>query len=416
MSTSPHVVDVDLRNFEQVVLLGSQQTPVLVDFWATWCEPCKTLGPLLERLAEEYAGAFVLAKIDIDRTPQIAEAFRVQSVPTVVLIANGQPVDAFAGGRAYPELKAFLEPHLGEASGAAGDPVAEARELLREIVGRETELQRLRGKMSLGYTGPDGEFVPASSVALGNNVRTHPDAAIREAIASMDGAKDGLEDDAASTVVPKVAHAEGAAELVVVDGDPDWRPVPGTNLLQLQDSTSDVFLNTTDGRYYLLSSGRWFGAASPDAAWSLVAPDAVPAEFRRIPANDAEAGPVLASVPGTIESRQAIARAQVPEIAAIERDDASLVVVYDGSPRFDRIDGTSMQYAVNADLPVIRVKGRCYAVKDAVWFTSPRPTGPWTDVTIIARPLRPTCILPNNQTEHTYCTCHLSCTSAPRLR
>ena len=130
MSTSPHVVDVDLSNFEQVVLLGSQQTPVLVDFWATWCEPCKTLGPLLERLAEEYAGAFVLAKIDIDRTPQIAEAFRVQSVPTVVLTANGQPVDAFAGGRAYPELKAFLEPHLGEASGAAGDPVAEARELL----------------------------------------------------------------------------------------------------------------------------------------------------------------------------------------------------------------------------------------------------------------------------------------------
>ncbi|MFM1832152.1 MAG: hypothetical protein RLZZ461_468 [Planctomycetota bacterium] len=193
-------------------------------------------------------------------------------------------------------------------------------------------------------------------------------AAFREAIATIAEPHD---------VVPKVAHANRAAELVVVDGDPDWRAVPGTNLLQLQDSTSDVFLNTTDQRYYLLASGRWFTVSAPDAEWSRVQTGDLPSEFRDIPATDPDAGPVLASVPGTIESRQAIVRAQIPEVAAIKKNAATLDVIYDGSPKFERIERTSMQYAVNADVPVIRVSGRCFAVKDAVWFTSSKPTGPW---------------------------------------
>jgi len=128
MSASKHVIDVDLQNFEQTVLVGSSETPVLVDFWAEWCEPCKALGPVLEQVTEEYAGGLVLAKVDIDANPDIAQAFRIQSVPTVVLIVDGRPVDAFSGALPYKEIKDFLAKHV--APSAAGDPLAEARTLL----------------------------------------------------------------------------------------------------------------------------------------------------------------------------------------------------------------------------------------------------------------------------------------------
>lgn len=130
MSASKHVIDVDLQNFEQTVLVGSAETPVLVDFWAEWCEPCKALGPVLEQIAEERAGGILLAKVDMDANPDIAQAFRIQSVPTVVLIVDGRPVDAFTGALPYKEIQEFLTKHLG--AGDAADPLAEARALLEE--------------------------------------------------------------------------------------------------------------------------------------------------------------------------------------------------------------------------------------------------------------------------------------------
>ncbi|MCP4833745.1 MAG: hypothetical protein GY895_03180 [Phycisphaera sp.] len=189
--------------------------------------------------------------------------------------------------------------------------------------------------------------------------------------------------DDAPVAVPRVAHVDGPAALVVVDGDPSWEPIPQTNLLRATNTTSDLLLDTDDGRYYLLSSGRWFTASEPAGDWERLAAADVPAGFRSIPADDGSASHVLASIPGTHESRAAIVRTQVPEIAAIDRKAASLDVVYDGAPRFQRIDGTSMQYAVNADVPVIRIQGRCHAVKDAVWFTAPRATGPWSVATSV---------------------------------
>ncbi|PWJ56302.1 putative thioredoxin [Quadrisphaera granulorum] len=96
------VVDVTDADFSSLVQL-SAQVPVVVDLWATWCGPCKQLSPVLERLAEEYAGAFLLAKVDVDESPQVAAAFQVQSVPTVVAVLAGQPVPLFQG--AYPEAQ-----------------------------------------------------------------------------------------------------------------------------------------------------------------------------------------------------------------------------------------------------------------------------------------------------------------------
>ena len=108
MSDSPHVIEATTQTFQAEVAERSLKTPVLVDLWATWCEPCKTLGPVLEKVADDYAGGFIVAKVDVDASPEIAQALRVQSVPTCFLLKEGQPVDAFAGPVSEKQLTEFL--------------------------------------------------------------------------------------------------------------------------------------------------------------------------------------------------------------------------------------------------------------------------------------------------------------------
>lgn len=130
------VVDVDVQNFQRVVLEGSRELPVLIDFWASWCGPCKTIGPILEKLATEWKGRFVLAKVDVDANPELADAFRIQSIPTVMLVKDGRPLDGFMGALPEKEVRAFLEPHLGAPVGSAVDrakELAEAGELEEAI-------------------------------------------------------------------------------------------------------------------------------------------------------------------------------------------------------------------------------------------------------------------------------------------
>lgn len=109
--TDSFVFEAGEANFETDVLQASLKTPVLVDFWATWCGPCKTLGPILEKLAADYAGAFRLAKVDCDKEQQLAGMFGVRSIPTVVLIKDGQIVDAFSGALPESQVRAFLAKH-----------------------------------------------------------------------------------------------------------------------------------------------------------------------------------------------------------------------------------------------------------------------------------------------------------------
>ncbi|MDR1075584.1 MAG: co-chaperone YbbN [Xanthomonadaceae bacterium] len=111
MTDKPHVIDVSTAQFEAEVLQKSLQTPVLVDLWATGCGPCKTLGPILEKLAAAYNGAFILAKIDVDREPQVAAAFQVRSVPSVFLIKDGQVVDGFQGALPESQVRELLLQH-----------------------------------------------------------------------------------------------------------------------------------------------------------------------------------------------------------------------------------------------------------------------------------------------------------------
>ncbi|MGO4550358.1 thioredoxin [Lysobacter sp. 2RAF19] len=123
-TASPHVFDATAETFETDVLQASLQTPVLVDFWAEWCGPCKSLGPILEKLAAEYNGAFRLAKVDVDKEQQLAAAFQVRSIPTVYLVKDGQLVDGFPGALPEGQLREFLT-HHGIAPGAPQDEVTQ---------------------------------------------------------------------------------------------------------------------------------------------------------------------------------------------------------------------------------------------------------------------------------------------------
>jgi putative thioredoxin len=122
---SEHVFDATTAGFEDDVIKASLETPVLVDLWAEWCGPCKSLGPILEKLAAEYNGAFRLAKIDVDAEQQLAAMFGVRSIPTVILISGGQVVDGFAGALPEGQIREFLTRH-GVQPAEAGDEDAPA--------------------------------------------------------------------------------------------------------------------------------------------------------------------------------------------------------------------------------------------------------------------------------------------------
>src|SRR4051812_49316925 len=108
------MIDVTLETFENEVIAASMTQPVLVDFWATWCGPCKVIGPILEKLETDYEGRFKLVKIDSDQEQQLAAAFGIRSIPTVILMMNGQPVDGFMGAVPEGQVRQFLDKHLGE--------------------------------------------------------------------------------------------------------------------------------------------------------------------------------------------------------------------------------------------------------------------------------------------------------------
>lgn len=169
MSNQTHVFDATTETFEAEVLQKSMQTPVLVDFWATWCGPCKTLGPVLEKLAGEYNGAFRLAKVDVDKEQEIAAAFQIRSVPTVFLVKGGQIVDGFPGAVPEGQLRELLKKHGIEPGQAANDepvaaeivpldPHAEVVSLRKAI---ETEPEKAELKLDLALallkTGAAGE-------------------------------------------------------------------------------------------------------------------------------------------------------------------------------------------------------------------------------------------------------------------
>lgn len=184
-----------------------------------------------------------------------------------------------------------------------------------------------------------------------------------------------------ATSVPRVIVSTQPAELILTDGPIDYASIPGTRLMYVDNPSMPLFLDMTDLNYYYLVAGRWFRAATLQGPWSAASAN-LPAEFAKIPP-DSPMGFVLASVPGTQEAADAVLLSTIPHKATINIQNTTVNVAYEGTPKFEPIQGTSMTYATNTSYQVINVSGVYYCCYNGVWFTSPAPTGAWVVCTSV---------------------------------
>jgi len=149
MPASPYKIVATEQNFVEAVVEASRERPVLVDFWAPWCGPCRTLMPMLDRIADEYAGRFTLAKLNTDEAQRIAGHFGIRSIPTVLLFHNGEVVDQFVGVQPEGAIREMLDRHLGEAAAPGGgqDQKADAEDALerRDAAAAAAAIAELEG-------------------------------------------------------------------------------------------------------------------------------------------------------------------------------------------------------------------------------------------------------------------------------
>jgi hypothetical protein len=186
-------------------------------------------------------------------------------------------------------------------------------------------------------------------------------------------------------VVPTLYVRTTPASLIQTDGQPQFQPVASTQLLEVTNSSDQIFLNSADQRYYVLLSGRWYRSASlQKGPWSFVSAKQLPTGFSQIPENHPK-GAVLASVAGTAQAQEATIANQIPQTATVDRKQAKLTVMYDGAPQFKPVCQTAgLTYAVNSATPVIRTGPTTYfAVDSGIWFTATSPNGPWTVATFV---------------------------------
>jgi len=181
----------------------------------------------------------------------------------------------------------------------------------------------------------------------------------------------------AVTTTPAIFVSTVPAELIQTEGAPNLVPIEGTDLMQIQNSDNALFFFDMNQRYYVLISGRWFGASSLEGPWDFVPYDQLPKDFSKIPPTHPKAN-ALVSVPGTPQANEAVIANMIPQTATVERNEAKLDVAYDGTPQFAPIGGTPLLYAVNTATPVIEVDAHTYySVENGVWFVAALPTGPW---------------------------------------
>ena len=221
------------------------------------------------------------------------------------------------------------------------------------------------------------------------NVATNPSPELAKAIEATKGQVDLLEgksDDSETqedpnakpeppptlkkTPVPKIYIATTPTELIVTEGEPDYATLTGTDLLYVKNTTGHIFKLMSNGKSYVLLSGRWFSAGTLNGPWTYVPSNQLPPDFAKIP-DDSPKENVKASVTGTSQSEEARIANSIPQTATVKRNEAKFTPQYDGQPQLKPIESTSMQYVINSPAPIIMVDAKTYyAVDNGVWFVS----------------------------------------------
>lgn len=175
---------------------------------------------------------------------------------------------------------------------------------------------------------------------------------------------------------PAVLVSTVPAELIQSKGEANYANINDTHLLYVSNSENDIFKNMDNQHFYVLISGRWYSSLKLEGPWAYVASDKLPADFAKIP-EGSEKDNVLSSVAGTQASQDAIRDAQVPQTAKVDRKKATCTVTYDGDPKFEKIEGTSLELAMNTKSTVLKSGSKYYCVDNGVWFAASAAKGPW---------------------------------------
>ena len=259
------MIDVTIENFDAEVVAASSTVPVLVDFWAPWCGPCKVIGPLLEKIEADYNGRFKLVKIDSDAQKELGQAFGIRSIPTCVLMVNGKPADGFMGALPESQIKAFLDKHIPSEAEIEAQEETEDAQALVAAGDPQAALHKLHSALTVNPGNDDARYEYVK-LLIENDMLDDAEAALAPALAEIPRP---LRFDA-------LKHYLDAIKFVVTDDRGAWAPDQFDALIATNKRDFDTRL--AKARVFMVG-GDWTGAMDElleiilrDKAWG----DAVP--------------------------------------------------------------------------------------------------------------------------------------------
>lgn len=259
------MIDVTIENFDAEVVAASSTVPVLVDFWAPWCGPCKVIGPLLEKIEADYNGRFKLVKIDSDAQKELGQAFGIRSIPTCVLMVNGKPADGFMGALPESQIKAFLDKHIPSEAEIEAQEETEDAQALVAAGDPQAALHKLHSALTVNPGNDDARYEYVK-LLIENDMLDDAEAALAPALTEIPRQ---LRFDA-------LKHYLDAIKFVVTDDRGAWTPVQFDAIIATNKRDFDTRL--AKARVFMVG-GDWTGAMDElleiilrDKAWG----DAVP--------------------------------------------------------------------------------------------------------------------------------------------